>query len=89
MTKVKILDEDQKQLRPIEFIYEDKGKREGGRKTRESAIRWIDPHGWDNVHLVCKSQSENYYDIMFAFDDYNRSGGVIYYGYWNDGVIKH
>ena len=27
MTKVKILDEDQKQLRPIEFIYEDQGKR--------------------------------------------------------------
>jgi len=48
------------------------------------------PQDYNNIELVCKDYSEtgNSMDLMFAYDNADdRSSGVLYIGYWNEGTI--
>ena len=85
MTKVTIIGsepKEQKKLKPIEFVRCDEGLKRKGRVKPE-----FKPKDFDNIELISESNSLEHYDIMFAFDD-NRSGGFIYYGHFNDGVVE-
>jgi hypothetical protein len=49
------------------------------------------PKAYSYIELICKDYSEcgNGIDLMFAYDDAdNRSSGVLYMGYWNEGTIR-
>ena len=50
-----------------------------------------DLEDWDNIELICKNYDggdNDSLDLMFAYDnDGERSDGVLYLGYFNDGVI--
>ena len=49
-----------------------------------------DPKDYSYIELICKdySQSGNGIDLMFAYNDADdRSTGVLYIGYWNEGTI--
>lgn len=81
MTKVTILGQEpteQKELKPIEFL------EECGCHTWVSTDS--EPDEWDNIELIAKGFSA--YDLMFAYDDNDRSNGVLYLGYFNDGIVK-
>lgn len=86
MTKVIVLGnqpKEEKKLKPIEFVYaiiESKGKPRID-KTRST------PSMWNNIELLSKSQSIDYYDSMFAYDD-DTSMGIIFFGHFNDGVVE-
>ena len=48
------------------------------------------PKDYNYIELICKDYSEsgNSKDIMFAYDNADeRSSGVLYIGYWNEGTI--
>lgn len=86
MTKVIVIGEQPKEeneLKPIEFVYqliESKGK---PRIEKAGAL----PFMWNNIELISKSQSIDFYDMMFAYDN-DRSRGIIYLGHFNDGVVE-
>lgn len=84
MTKCVVLGEDnqeEKKLKPIEFVFRDGGNLSVGR-VKPSLM----PSNWKNIELVSRSNNKyKCYDIMFAYDN-DRSRGVIYFGWWNDGV---
>ena len=40
---------------------------------------------WENVELITKGYGQ--YDILYCYDDNERGDGVLYLGYWNDGVV--
>lgn len=42
------------------------------------------------LELICKNYGmEDNTDLIFAYDNPNdRSGGVLFYGKWNDGVVE-
>lgn len=45
------------------------------------------PDRWINIELIKrKTYPAEEYDVMFAYDN-NRETGVLYLGYWNDGVV--
>ena len=80
MTKVIILGEttSKKELKPIEFvksIYE------------EISDTTSTPPNYDFIELIAKNYYENNYDLMFAYNENNRSDGSLYYGYFNDGIV--
>lgn len=46
------------------------------------------PEDWDNIELICGNNfNQQFYDIMYAYDEGNRSDGILVLGYWNDGVV--
>jgi hypothetical protein len=80
MTKVIILGEqpEKKELKPIEFVkYLDS----------DSAFDYkcAEPKQWKNIELISKNYFDKY-DLMFAYDE-NRSGGILYLGHFNDGIV--
>jgi hypothetical protein len=81
MTKVIILGEqpEKKELKPIEFV-----KYLGSELKINSNP--TEPKFWKNIELICRNYSSEPFDLMFAYDD-NRSGGVLYLGHFNDGVV--
>ena len=48
-------------------------------------ISYTLPTEWKNIILLSKGLSKDKYDIMYAYDD-NSEDGIVYIGYWNDGV---
>jgi len=46
-----------------------------------------EPAHWNHVMLLRKSDHNMCYDIMYAYDTGRENGGLIYLGYWNDGVV--
>ena len=80
MTKVIILGQEpeKKELKPIEFVkhlYSD----------FEFSSGCSYPRSWENIELISKNYF-NKYDLMFAYNE-NRSGGILYLGHFNDGII--
>lgn len=47
---------------------------------------YTEPHEWDNVTLLGKDYTTEGADLMFAYDN-SKSGGGLYLGYFNDGVV--
>lgn len=46
------------------------------------------PNEWNNVVLILdRTQNNERYDIMYAWDDDAQTNGRIYLGYWNDDVV--
>jgi hypothetical protein len=81
MTKVIILGEqpEKKELKPIHFV-----------KYLSMDNSFINsfntPDLYANVELICRNYNHNKHDLMFAFNE-NRSEGVLYLGYFNDGIV--
>lgn len=81
MTKVIILGQEpkkQKKLKPIEFV-----------KQCSSYVwedKYINPNEWENIVLITKNFTHEF-DLMFAYDDENMPGGVLYLGHFNDGIV--
>jgi hypothetical protein len=45
------------------------------------------PKDWNFIELITQKYSLGEYDLMFAYDyPDKREIGVLYLGYWNDGV---
>ncbi len=80
MTKCKVIFDQPKQGKPIEFV-----------KCIDTANKIIEaelkPSEWDNIELIAKDCISDL-DVMFAFDDTGREGGIIYLGHWNDGYAE-
>ena len=83
MTKTIVLGESElKNLKPIEFKAHMNHNFEVKRGDN------YDPSRSKYLELICKSYNGNS-DLMFAYNDPNkRSEGLLYVGYWNDGVVK-
>ena len=45
------------------------------------------PNSFKNLELICKNYSGSVYDMIFAYQE-DRGIGVLYFGYWNDGVSE-
>ena len=89
MTKVIILGEKEEKTnkKPIEFV-----SYVGNIKDKVSIVEDLAdddvPSTYDNIELVCKNYI-NKMDLMFAFfDTGTRSNGLLYLGYFNDGVVE-
>ncbi len=85
MTTVTIIGEAKpiEKKKPIEFV-----------KYLDSSINFQSvnktvtiPTDYKFIELIRKSNSNQRYDIMFAYD-YDRSKGVIYLGHFNDGIVE-
>lgn len=79
MTKVIILEEtdSKKELKPIKFVKE----------INSSIICATNsPSEWENIELITRNYNEKF-DLMFAYD-HDRSDGIAYYGYFNDGIVE-
>lgn len=86
MTKVIVLADqpkEQNELKPIEFVYQLIESKGNPRIEKARAS----PFMWNNIELISKTQSIDFYDRMFAYDD-DRSRGILYLGHFNDGVIE-
>lgn len=84
MTKVSIFGQEtnKQEKKPIEFVQQINidGKVDDSKNL---------PTVWNNVMLLIdKSVHNEDYDTMYAWDDGKPNGGIIYLGYWNDGVIR-
>lgn len=81
MTKVVILGQAEAvepEKKKIEFVKAING-------SGEIVKSYSDPKDYKNIELI----SIRYifeFDIMFAYND-NRNNGVLYLGYFNDGVV--
>lgn len=65
---------------PIEFVFSIRDDLAPMRSNKA-------PKDFRFIELICKNYSRGW-DAMFAYDDENnRCFGVIYFGYWNDGVV--
>lgn len=42
---------------------------------------------WKYIELISKSYTKDKRDLMYAYDS-DRNDGVLYLGYWNDGVVE-
>lgn len=88
MTKCVVLGEPKKEQKkkPIEFIWVIANER-----TKNKSKQVVDacclPREFNHVELVQISNSQDCFDIMFAYD-YDRSDGCLYLGHWNDGVAE-
>jgi hypothetical protein len=48
------------------------------------------PSDFNYVELIAPNYTSEGRDLMFAYDDPNdRSRGLLYVGYWNDGVVDN
>jgi hypothetical protein len=81
MTKVIILGEqpEKKDLKPIQFVKYMNSELKINSDPSKSKL-------WKNIELICRNYSSEGLDLMFAYD-YNRSGGVLYLGHFNDGIV--
>jgi hypothetical protein len=56
----------------------------------KSSRDWPDPCNWDNIELICREyttySNKPGKDLMFAYDS-NRTAGVMYLGYFNEGIV--
>ena len=86
MTKTIILGEqkDKDAKKPIEFKYfltEDI-------EINTPQGEFNSPSSFKFIELICKKYDQEH-DLMFAYYDPNkRSEGLLYVGYWNDGVVE-
>jgi hypothetical protein len=82
MTKVIILGEqpESKELKPIQFVKYF---------SMDNSIlnSFNAPELYANVELICRNYNHNKHDLMFAFNEH-RNEGVLYLGYFNDGVVE-
>lgn len=46
------------------------------------------PKDYDFVELISKSESHEFYDLMFAYNGSKLCDGVLYLGHWNDGFVE-
>ena len=75
--------------RKIEFIKMTLGQVNGNSGFHNTSIT---PSSYNNIELVCRGSNNSddsckYYDIMFAYMDGRRNDGMLFLGYWNDGVV--
>ena len=48
---------------------------------------WSAPADWANIELICRNYSDGM-DLMFCYDDADyRNDGVLYVGYFNEGLV--
>ena len=52
---------------------------------REISDMDFQPQTFQNIELICRDYTNNL-DLMFAYDE-DRNTGVLYLGYFNDGII--
>jgi hypothetical protein len=85
MTKVRDLtrpiEGEEKKLKPIEFVMECPQT-----KWRDCDSS-LEPQDWEKIELIAEDYHNNL-DLMFAFDDSDRAGGILYLGHFNDGVVE-
>ena len=86
MTKCIILgDNIIKDKKPIEFKYFLQSGTQVTLITKNNPY----PKEYTYIDLISK-QYDGEYDLMFAYNSpYTRSNGILYIGYWNDGVVQH
>lgn len=46
------------------------------------------PCYYEVVELITRSYNEQGEDVMFAYSANDRKAGTVYFGKWNDGVVK-
>jgi hypothetical protein len=84
MTKTIVIGEsaNTEKVKPIEFCYAmDECHCTDTTNDKPNEFRFVE--------LIVKNYLDAGKDIMFAYDDaYNRKDGVLYVGYWNNGVVK-
>lgn len=75
-------------LKPIEFV-----KYISLAITKTSKTLTVDcresgqpPSRYEAIELICKKYDDTL-DLMFAYDYDKRDKGVLYLGYWNDGIV--
>ena len=44
------------------------------------------PSSYDVIELICRDFGSTEMDLMYAYFS-TRRGGVLYLGYWNDGIV--
>lgn len=80
MTKVTVLGEQPKEgKKKIEFSEYLRGDLKV-EKFNES------PSSYENIELICRDYIEGK-DLMFAYNNGNRSCGILFIGKFNDGVV--
>jgi len=75
--------EQPKKGKPIEFIHAYTGKK----NELDGTIAETLPKNWRNIELTQKAINEDFFDMMFAYDD-DRTCGCTYAGHWNDGFVE-
>jgi hypothetical protein len=72
--------------KPIEFVrFIDTNKHSDleGVATNTKCL----PCDWNHLRLVIKGDNHEY-DVIAAWDDNDTNTPALYFGYWNDGVVK-
>ena len=47
------------------------------------------PSKFNYIELICKNYNNGGRDLMFAYNDpSNRSDGILYIGFWNNGTVR-
>lgn len=86
MTKVIIQGKqlnEKKELKPIEFVHEIIERKIKIGIYNASAR----PSEWKNIELISKGIDDNFYDIMYCYNN-DKSTGILYFGHFNDGVVE-
>lgn len=81
MTKVSVFGQqptETKELKKIEFVHFFNGA--------ELVSPVFEPDLFENIVLLRKSYKSSNLDLIYAYNE-NESGGNIYLGHWNDGVV--
>jgi hypothetical protein len=84
MTKTIVLGASYQTIqKPIEFLMHMNHNFEF-----KNDVNGYDPSQAKYIELICKRYNGNL-DLMFTYSDPSKRGeGLLYIGYWNDGVVK-
>lgn len=91
MTKCIVLGKDnsvQPAKKPIQFVKQLLNSSVNTDDAFRIGMNYVEPGEFDYVELVCPRRTNiEEYDIMFAYDEDRREEGVLFLGFWNDGVV--
>lgn len=88
MTKVTILGQvEPKKKKKIKFCVHINATITNSNETRcTKNSAYTKPNCWDNVVLIHKDESEEYYDLMYAYDN-DGITCALFLGHFNDGIV--
>lgn len=74
-------DQEESKKKPIKFV---KFISEPTTSTVDTPV--TDPSDWDYIDLI--KREWHGYDVMHAWNKNKPGKGILYLGYWNDGVVE-
>ena len=91
MTKCIVLGETkvkEQKKKPIQFVKQLLNSSVNTDDSFRIDMNYVEPGEFDYIELVCPRRTNiEEYDIMFAYDGDRREEGVLFLGFWNDGVV--